>query len=183
MNRIVSVVRQVVLNIRCAEAKDVEVLREIGNATYRDHFSHVWSEAGIRRFVDADFSIEAIRATLDESSKYLWMIAWETEGKVVGYAKLNWGTRDPILGREGAELQKIYFRKSATGKGYGAAMLDHVSDLVRQRSSRRIWLDVLKNNTGAQRFYEQAGFVRLGEMPFKTDLADVGMVVMARDSA
>jgi ribosomal protein S18 acetylase RimI-like enzyme len=80
-------------------------------------------------------------------------------------------------------LQKIYFRKSATGKGYGAAMLEHVFDMVRHRSNRRIWLDVLKINVGAQRFYEKSGFARLGEMPFKTDRAEVGMVVMARELA
>jgi len=177
------VVQEETLSIRSADTNDIDVLREIGCATYRDHFSHVWSEAGIRRFVDADFSAEAIRATLDAPSKHLWMIASDNDGKVAGYAKINWGTRDPILGLEGAELQKIYFRKSATGKGYGAAMLDHVFDLVQQRSNRRIWLDVLKVNIGAQRFYEQAGFAKLGEMPFKTDLAEVGMVVMACDMA
>lgn len=178
-----SVVAEETLSIRSADANDIDVLRQIGCATYRDHFSHVWSETGIQRFVDADFSLEAIHATLSESSKHLWMIASDAEGKVVGYAKINWGTRDPILGLEGAELQKIYFRKSVTGKGYGAAMLDRVFDRVRQQLNRRIWLDVLKINVGAQRFYEQAGFVRLGEMPFKTDLAEVGMVVMARDVA
>ena len=178
-----SVVQEETLTIRNADANDIDVLREIGRATYRDHFSHVWSEAGIQRFMDADFSLEAICATLDASSKHLWMIATDSDGKVAGYAKLNWGTRDPICGLEGAELQKIYFRKSATGKGYGAAMLDHVFDVVRQRPNQRIWLDVLKINVGAQRFYEQAGFARLGEMSFKTDLAEVGMVVMARELA
>jgi len=177
----VSVVQEETLSIRSADTNDVDVLREIGCATYRDHFSHVWSEAGMRRFVDADFSLEAIRSTLDASSKHLWMIAANMDGTVVGYAKINWRTRDPVFGLEGAELQKIYFRKSATGKGYGVAMLDHVFHLVRQQSNRRIWLDVLKVNVGAQRFYEQAGFARLGEIPFKTDLAEVGMVVMALD--
>lgn len=176
-----SLAQEETLTIRSAGTNDIDELREIGCATCRDHFSHVWSEAGIQRFVDADFSLEAIRATLDASSKHLWMIATDGDGKVAGYAKINWGMRDPILGLDGAELQKIYFRKSVTGKGYGAAMLDHVFDLVHQRSSRRIWLDVLKINVGAQRFYERAGFARLGEIPFKTDRVEVGMVVMARD--
>lgn len=167
------------LTIRRADANDVDVLREIGVATYRDHFAHVWSEAGIRRFVEADFSTEAISASLADPDKHVWLLASDADSRIVGYAKLNWDTRDPIHGQLGAELQKIYFRKSETGKGYGAALRDHVFDLVRQRSGQRVWLDVLKINVGAQRFYEQSGFVRLGEMPFKTDLAEVGMVVMA----
>ena len=169
------------LTIRRADANDVDALREIGVATYYDHFAHVWSEAGIRRFVDADFSTDAIRASLAEPAQHVWLIASDAADRVVGYAKLNWETPDPILGLAGAELQKIYFRKSETGKGYGAILRDHVFALVRQRSRQRVWLDVLKINVGAQRFYEQSGFVRLGEMPFKTDLGEVGMVIMARD--
>lgn len=44
-----------------------------------------------------------------------------------------------------------------------------------------IWLDVLKTNSNAQRFYESFGFGALGEIPFSTDMAEIGMIVMCRD--
>ena len=170
------------LTIRTADANDLELLCDIGEATYRDHFAHVWSEAGIRHFVERDFSAEAIAPTLASPLEHAWLIASDAGERVVGYAKLNWEMPDPILGQTGAELQKIYFRKSETGKGYGTVLRDRVFELVRQRPNRRIWLDVLKINVSAQRFYQRSGFVRLGEVPFKTDLADVGMIIMARES-
>jgi ribosomal protein S18 acetylase RimI-like enzyme len=48
------------------------------------------------------------------------------------------------------------------------------------RRSDMLWLDVLKSNAGAQRFYTSRGFRVLGEIPFNTDLSEIGMLVMAR---
>ena len=53
-----------------------------------------------------------------------------------------------------------------------------VRDEVAQRGEHLLWLDVLKTNVSAQGFYEAFGFRRMGEIPFSTDLADIGMVVM-----
>jgi ribosomal protein S18 acetylase RimI-like enzyme len=40
---------------------------------------------------------------------------------------------------------------------------------------------VLKSNAGARAFYERQGFNVVGEIPFATDLEEIGMWVMARD--
>lgn len=171
------------LTIRMANANDLGALQKIGCESYRDHFSHVWSPVGIQRFLDSDFSTDVLRSMLGNPSKYLWLLALDSDDKMVGYAKLNWSVPDPVFGVEGVELHKIYFLKSAAGKGYGAALLEHVFDCVKKRSGTRIWLDVLKSNTGAQKFYAGNGFREVGEIPFRTDLAEIGMVVMIRDLA
>ena len=44
-----------------------------------------------------------------------------------------------------------------------------------------LWLDVLKSNSGARRFYESAGLRQVDEVPFSTDLEQIGMWVMACD--
>ncbi len=171
------------LTIRTASANDLDAVRRMGCESYRDHFSHVWSPAGIQSFLDSDFSTDVLRSMLGNPSKYLWLLASDSDDKMVGYAKLNWSAPDPVCGVEGVELHKIYFLKSAAGKGYGAALLEHVFECVKKRSCTRIWLDVLKSNTGAQRFYAGKGFRVVGEIPFRTDLAEIGMVVMTRDFA
>jgi len=38
---------------------------------------------------------------------------------------------------------------------------------------------VIKFNAKARRFYARFGFQEIGEIPFKADLAEIGMVVMA----
>jgi ribosomal protein S18 acetylase RimI-like enzyme len=60
-------------------------------------------------------------------------------------------------------------------------MLEQIIDRARQRGDKLIWLDVLKSNAGARAFYERHGFEVAGEIPFATDLREIGMWVMARE--
>lgn len=59
-------------------------------------------------------------------------------------------------------LARLYLRTAAQGQGIGAAVL---RDLLAQAraASRGVELQVLKVNTGAQRFYAWHGFERVGE--------------------
>ena len=171
------------LTIRRGEEKDADAIQHVGCESYRDHFSHLWTPNGIQRFLDADFSEHVLRETLTTPSKHLWLVASESNQELVGYAKLNWSTPDPVFGLEGTELQKIYFSKSSAGKGYGTKLIEHILDCVTERSCGRIWLEVLKNNVNAQKFYGKVGFRAVSEIPFKTDMAEIGMVVMIRDTA
>ena len=43
-----------------------------------------------------------------------------------------------------------------------------------------VWLDVIKPNEAGVRFYERYGFARVGELPWATDLREVGKWVMVR---
>ena len=170
------------LTIRPALPGDLAALQQVGVASYRDHFSEQWTPAGIAAFLAADFSEAALRATLAAPHQHLWLLACEDGDRAVGYARINWATCDPISGQPGAELQKIYFLKSCVGKGYGSALWAYFLDCVRERSeglAARIWLDVLKSNTTARRFYERNGLRVLGELPFATDRVQIGMLVMA----
>lgn len=173
------------LTIRPALPGDLAALQQVGVASYREHFSDIWTPEGLAAFLAVDFAEAALRSTLVAPDRHLWLLACEVDGgseRVVGYARINWGTADPICAIPGAELQKIYFLKSCVGKGYGRALWARFLDCVRERSERfstRIWLDVLKSNTTARRFYERNGLRVLGELPFATDRAQIGMVVMA----
>ena len=169
------------MTIRPAEPGDLAALQFVGEASYRDHFAGIWTPAGLDAFLTADFSSAALRATLAAPQRHLWLLVFEGVDRPVGYAKINWGACDPISGLPGAELQKIYFLGACVGKGYGRALWERVVACMRARSWERLWLDVLKSNTTARRFYERNGLRTLGELPFCTDRVEVGMVVMARD--
>ncbi|WP_410021992.1 MULTISPECIES: hypothetical protein [unclassified Pseudomonas] len=54
--------------------------------------------------------------------------------------------------------------------------------MAQNRNESILWLEVLKTNIGAQRFYTANGFQSLAELPFRTDIAEIQMVVMARYS-
>ncbi|MGK5044756.1 N-acetyltransferase family protein [Janthinobacterium sp. GB4P2] len=165
------------INIREAEITDLRALQEIGYQTYREHFSDIWSAAGISEFLDQDFSPSTLENSLN-SLKQVWLVASDESGKLVGFAKVNLSKPAPISGEVGLELQKIYFLKSEAGRGYGKQLLSYIHDLALEHRESLIWLDVLKTNLSARRFYAKQGFQERGEIPFQTDKVAIGMVVM-----
>lgn len=169
------------LRIAAASLADVAVLSEIGRETYRDHFSAIWTPANLARFLERDFSVEALRTTLSSPDRHSWWIASVAPDRVAGFAKANWNATEPVTGMRGAELQKVYFRRGITGKGYGAEMVKIVIEESAARGSGLIWLDVLKTNVGAQRLYARLGFHICGEQPFAADTGEIGMFIMRRD--
>ncbi|AKS09910.1 GNAT family N-acetyltransferase [Pseudomonas trivialis] len=166
------------LNIREATEADLDSLQQVGCETYRQHFSTIWSPAGLQAFLDRDFSHGALRESLDLSDSHLWLLACDEHARVVGFAKVNWSAPAPLTGAIGAELRKIYFLKSAAGLGYGKQLMQYIRDLAVQRGESLLWLTVLKSNPSARRFYEAFGFQLIGEIPFNTDLAEIGMNAM-----
>lgn len=169
------------ITIREATIEDLQALREIGIETYKEHFSDIWTAAGIQNFLSQDFSVSELRRSIGSPINHCWLIALNKEDQAVGFSKVNWSKPIPMSDQIGAELQKIYFLKSQAGKGYGKQLLQFIHDSAKNRNEGFIWLDVLKTNSNAQRFYESFGFRALGEIPFSTDIAEIGMIVMCRD--
>lgn len=168
------------LTLRQAEPADVPVLAQLGEATYRSHFAAIWSPERMDAYIAAEYSAPALTQSLARSDLSLWLIA-ELDGAPIGFAKLNWDRPLPVPPpRSGTELQKIYFLADWTGQGHGAAAMAAIVDRVGKRGDRLLWLDVLKSNAAAGAFYARQGFEVVGEIPFATDLREIGMWVMAR---
>ncbi|NIL19477.1 N-acetyltransferase [Pseudomonas sp. AN3A02] len=167
------------ISIKQATVSDCAVLRDIGIETYTEHFSAIWSPAGMQDFLDKDFSPESLQDTLERPAAHCWLLARDEQARAVGFAKVNWNRAIPSSDETGAELQKIYFLKSEAGKGHGQQLLDHVLQLAHTHQQPLLWLEVLKTNESAQRFYQRCGFERLAEIPFSTDITAIPMVVMS----
>lgn len=169
------------ITIREAAVEDLHMLRDIGIETYTEHFSAIWTTEGMHNFLNEDFSIHELQASIESPAHHHWLMAFDEENRAVGFSKVNWSKPIPTSSQMGAELQKIYFLKSQAGKGYGKQLLQFIHDSAKRRNEGFIWLDVLKTNTDAQRFYEGFGFKAIGEIPFSTDKTEIGMVVMCCD--
>ncbi len=169
------------ISIRPANLSDLVTMQKLGSETYADHFSSLWSPEGLRNFLAQDFSAEALELTLSHPNQHQWLIAYDSSDLPIGLSKTNWSQLNPITSALGAELQKIYLLKSFSGVGVGTELLKTTIKNAILRGEPSIWLDVLKTNTKAQKFYSRFGFNQVGEIPFKTDLKEIGMAVMACD--
>jgi len=165
--------------IRTASTDDLAAVQSIGCETYREHFASIWSPKGLEEFLARDFSELALKKSLS-SPQHLWLLVQDSRSSVVGYAKVNWDKPEPISGVVGAELQKIYFSASATGRGYGSRAIAFIASIASERDQTAIWLNVLTSNQGGQRFYANAGFTSVGEIQFDTDIAKIEMTTMVR---
>jgi ribosomal protein S18 acetylase RimI-like enzyme len=169
------------LRIHPATHADLEALRDVGCTTYREHFAHIWSPAGLQAFLDRDFSPASLNQSLESSDSQTWLLASDESERPVGLAKINWSAPAPVTGEVGAELRKIYFLKSAAGRGYGKRLVQYICEQAVERGDSLLWLTVLTSNPDARRFYQAFGFQVMGQIPFKTDLAEIGMDVMGFD--
>ena len=165
--------------IRYATPGDEHEIVELGTSTYEAHFGELWTPEGLAGFLASQFSIEAIRREL-EGDAVRYVVA-EREGELLGFAKI---LRDrPVTGLEGERglwLQKLYLKPKVTRQGIGSVLLEAVIGIAEATGQARIWLDVLRSNAGALRLYERHGFVRRLELPWGTDLREIGMWIMTR---
>ena len=169
--------------IREAEPSDVDTIFNIGRQSYIHHFSSIWSPQGIEDHIQNGFSPEIILKGLRDEDSQRWFLASDNcdeRSQPIGFATVCYHKPIPNTNQIGMELQKLYFRSEFTGRGCGGKMMDHVIAYARQLNYSILWLDVLKSNTGGQRFYLQYGFQQVGELEFNTDLQSVGQYVMAK---
>ncbi|MFD0309066.1 GNAT family N-acetyltransferase [Streptomyces sp. NPDC127119] len=113
----------------------------------------------------------------------------ESAGEVVG-----WACHGPYRGGEprtqkaqdtggagDAELYAIYVDPDRTGRGVGRALLRASVERCAAAGHDRMLLWVLRENAGARRFYERAGFTADGaEEPYEVEGVEVPEVRYAR---
>jgi GNAT superfamily N-acetyltransferase len=124
---------------------------------------------------------ERRRELFDRGDRAVLNLVAERAGEVVGWA-CHGPYRDGEVRTDDAELYAIYVDPRRYGGGIGRALL---AEAVRRRSAAghaRMFLWVLKENAGARRFYERAGFGADGaEEPFEVAGAAVPEVRYVRE--
>jgi len=152
--------------IRVATIADAAQLAELAARTFREAYAASDSEADLDRYVAEHFT----------RAKMLWLLAdpastvlFAQEGEtLIGYAHVQEGAATPacVRAERALELSRLYLTQASTGKGYGAALLQAVLEEARRRGCTALWLGVFSINQRAIRFYERAGFERVGRYAF-----------------
>jgi ribosomal protein S18 acetylase RimI-like enzyme len=152
------------LKIQPATPGDAEMVALLGRITFSETFGHLFLNhtADLKTYLDHTFAVAKIRASLGEPDNRYWLSL--LDGLPVGYAKLKYPSPTVLLPQEDpAQLQKIYVLRELLSQGIGKVLLSAVLDNAAQRGLKTVWLDVLKQNTRAIRFYEHQGFTPLGD--------------------
>ena len=171
--------------IRQANADDTAIIHDIGCRSYRSNFTNIWTPTGLENHLQKGFNPEIIQSSLNRLDSELWLLISTTQSDPpIGFAMLKKDSPIPVQSpnpnKPSIEIQKLYFLPEASGQGKGKQLMDFALNFAKESGYPIIWLDVLKSNEGAIRFYEANGFEQVGQLAFKTDCREVGQWVMVK---
>lgn len=156
------------LLVRIAGEADIPLLCNIARQSFLDAFGRMNDPEDNQAFIDEHFTPENIRAAL-QTPGTVFLLAFRDQ-QPAGYAKLS-NQEIPAALKTAAPLkmEKLYFLKPFTGKGFGEQLLQHCTKWASSNGYSHIWLIVWDRNMPAIRFYDRLGFT-----PFGQDMQIVG---------
>jgi ribosomal protein S18 acetylase RimI-like enzyme len=156
------------MHLRPATPADVEALVDLGRQSFTDAFGHLYRPEDLAAFLDEYRSPEKFAAHVN-SPDIAVTVAHE-DGALLGYCTTYFGesfdARPEPRPERPCLLGQLYCAKAATGRGIGAALLEHAIDRARARGCDAMQLSVYAENFGAQRFYARYGFEKVADIDF-----------------
>lgn len=131
------------LEIRPVESFDLPVLAALHEACFTASWDQRWSRQSFAEVLAMPGAGAMIAARGSEP---------------VGFALAR-------IAADEAELLLIGSLPEHRRSGYARALLDRMLTVLRQRGARQVFLEVAEPNAAALRFYETAGFRRVGRRP------------------
>ncbi len=142
------------LNVRAAEASDVEQLTAIWFDGWHDAHDRIVTELLVRLRTRESFR--------ERLSSGLTTVRVITElGTPVGFAMIR-----------GAELYQFFIAASARGTGVAATLMRDVEAQMAASGVTTTWLGCAVGNTRAARFYEKSGWWRVASVTMATDTSE-----------
>jgi diamine N-acetyltransferase len=149
--------------IRRANQADAATVALLGRITFAETFGHLFRDHqdDLRAYLDATFDVAKIERSLDKPQNAYWLAFLRR--LPIGYAKLKYPSPPPGKPQQqAAQLQKIYVLREFLGQGLGEDLLRPVVEQAAAQAPL-LWLDVLRENDRAIRFYARHRFVTSDE--------------------
>lgn len=156
--------------VRRASVDDAALLARIAAATFPLACPPHTRAEDIAEFIATVLSEARFAEYLDDPQRALFLSV--TDGEPSGYTMLM--VADPsdadvaaaVTTRPTAELSKVYVLPEFHGGGIAATLVETTVAEARERGAHSVWLGVNQENVRANRFYEKAGFARVGTKRF-----------------
>ena len=154
------------INVRQISIQDLPALQTIGRKTFAETFAEGNSEENLALYLAEGFSNEKLTKELENKNSQFYFA--ETDGRVLGYLKVNTGDaqseqQDP----DALEIERIYVLQEFHGKEVGLALYEKAFSIACERKAPYIWLGVWEHNPRAIRFYEKQSFVKFDKHIFQ----------------
>lgn len=138
--------------IQKLQPSDNQFLSELAKRIYFQTYTYLWNDLG-DWYVETMYSPQKLYSELmeDNSEFYCFM----EDGSAIGYLKINLQVNHDT---HGFEIERIYFEKSSSVKGYGGILLNFGIRRAKQLGKKKVYLKVMNSSKKAINFYEKHGF-------------------------
>ncbi|KYG82217.1 GNAT family N-acetyltransferase [Roseivirga echinicomitans] len=156
--------------IRKCEAKDLTQLSQFALKTFKDTFEKDNAPKDFNTYIEKAITEEKLSQEMANKGSSFYFL--ELEGRVIAYIKLNLTPfQSDINDPKSLELERAYVDMKFHGLGYGKMLFDFIVQQAKLHQIEYIWLGVWERNAKAIAFYEQLGFYKFAEHPFKLGTA------------
>lgn len=158
------------LTIKPVEAHDIELLTQLGRATFIESYAHLDDPVYFQKHLDRNHTVEVIEKEFYSERNHFFIARMNDQA--VGFCKLVSDENEQHPDLKAArciELERMYVLKKFQGLHVGHALLGESLNFASQNDFDTIWLGVSQENGRAIKIYEQWGFVY-----FDTHLFDLG---------
>jgi GNAT superfamily N-acetyltransferase len=130
---------------------DIVPVCALAREIWMQHYPGIITVKQIEYMLAQRYSPDAIRMQL-KAGEARWD-KLEVRGELFGFASYERGTEAFAM-----KLDKLYVHQLARGRGYGAALIDHVAKAARRQGMDNLTLQVNKYNHGSVAAYLHVGF-------------------------
>ena len=171
-------------NIQPIGIESVDLLLNIAQQAYLDHYKHLWKDNNPSWYIQKCFTIEPLLLELSDPNNAFFLIF--KEERLVGFLKLIMTyplILDGFEEQNALYLERIYFIKEAVGQGLGDKICHFAIEKAQKLDKKLIWLAAMDSSLKPIAFYERMGFEICGRK--RLDFEQIkdemrGMVVMKR---
>ncbi len=168
------------MKITPCSKNDIPNLISVARQSYKEHYLHLWYDGG-DWYLQNNFTFEQFSKELSDPNAALFLISEENIS--VGFIKLNINKGyENYSDAEALELERIYFLKSAAGRGLGKATIEFIAEFANQKNKSVVWLKTMDSAPSVE-FYKKVGFTILGDyfLPYQQMKVEYrGMFVMIK---
>jgi len=156
------------VNIRAAEANDVEAIAALGAEVFTSSFGYSLPASDLQEYLVSAYSPLSVASDLSNPNIDT-IVACDDADRVVGFSQMTRGTiEDCLEGSENpVELQRLYVAQDYHGRGVGKKLIEKVEEMARDGGFVTLWLGVWEENFKAHKVYERMGFTKVGHHDFK----------------
>jgi ribosomal protein S18 acetylase RimI-like enzyme len=145
------------IRIKKATINDIAAIQHIAHLTWWPAYEKILSAAQIKYMLHSIYATEILHQQIENGTQDYLLILEENEPKAFASYSFEVEEADTI------KIQKLYCLPETQGKGFGARLIQEISQTAILKNVKYLTLNVNRNNT-ALKFYQKQGFTFANEV-------------------